>query len=44
VTLSEVTKLCANPEDDDQDLPRRAIAVPALPQGWKDFLSQRLRI
>jgi MOSC domain-containing protein YiiM len=42
VTVSDVTKLYANPGDDDQDLLRRAIAVPALPQSWKDFLSKRL--
>jgi MOSC domain-containing protein YiiM len=42
VTISEVTKLYADPGDDDQDLLRRAIAVPALPQGWKDFLSKRI--
>jgi MOSC domain-containing protein YiiM len=43
VTVSEVTALYANPGDDDQELLRRAIAVPALPQSWKDFLSKRLR-
>ena len=43
VTVSEVTKLYANPGDDDQELLRRAIAVPALPQSWKDFLSKRLQ-
>lgn len=44
VTVSEVTALYADPGNNDQDLLRRAIAVPALPQSWKDFLSKRLRI
>ena len=44
VTVREVTALYANPEHDDQELLRRAIAVPALPQSWKDFLTKRLRI
>jgi MOSC domain-containing protein YiiM len=43
VTVSEVTALYANPGDDDQELLRRAIAVPALPQSWKDFLVKRLQ-
>jgi MOSC domain-containing protein YiiM len=42
VTVSEITALYANPGHDDQELLRRAIAVPALPQSWKDFLSKRL--
>jgi MOSC domain-containing protein YiiM len=42
VTISEVTKLYASPGDDDHDLLRRAIAAPALPQSWKDFLIKRL--
>ncbi len=44
VTVSEVTALYADPGNNDQGLLRRAIAVPALPQSWKDFLSKRLRI
>jgi MOSC domain-containing protein YiiM len=42
VTVSDITALYAHPGDDDQDLLRRAIAVPALPQSWKDFLSKRI--
>jgi MOSC domain-containing protein YiiM len=43
VTVSEITALYANPGDDDQELLRRAVAVPALPQSWKDFLRKRLQ-
>ena len=41
VTVADISALYAR-DLDDEDLLRRAIEVPALPESWKDFFRKRL--
>lgn len=42
VTVAAIVALYAH-DADDQDLLRRAVELPALPQSWRDHLRKRLR-
>ena len=41
VTVADIASLYARDRDND-DLLRRAVDVPALPEGWKEYLRKRL--
>jgi MOSC domain-containing protein YiiM len=41
VTVADIASLYAR-DKDNQDLLRRAVEVPALPEGWKDYFRERL--
>ena len=41
VTIADITRLYAHDKDDVETL-RRALAVPALPSGWKDYFRERI--
>ena len=41
VTVADINSLYAR-DIDDEDLLRRAIEVPALPEGWKQYFRKRL--
>lgn len=41
VTVADIASLYAR-DHDNEDLLRRAVDVPALPEGWKEYLRKRL--
>ena len=41
VTVADIASLYTR-EKDNEDLLRRAVSVPALPESWKDYLRRRL--
>lgn len=42
ITVAEFVTLYAS-KDGNNDLLRRAVLVPAMPEGWRDYLHKRLR-
>jgi len=41
VTVADITALYAR-DADNQILLQRAVALPSLPEGWRDYLRKRL--
>jgi len=41
VTVADIANLYAR-DKDNQDLLRRAVEVPALPESWKEYFRDRL--